>query len=245
MRLREHIHLVARGGMGLSGAGDCNVYAIESQGDILLIDCGLSPDPEKILCNLREDGLDPGNIRGVLLTHVHPDHAGAVPAFQKMGVPILCGDVSARILREGLSSYYRMDTLPDSGFHRFLAATPQAEADRILEDGEEIQVGDLKVQMHVLPAHTPDSVCYSLKLGRDLHLFTGDTLFYPGHINHFAYPLSLAAGYPEVIRRLAAMAPEGLYPGHAMFTVARAKQCTDAAMECIKNGTLPPTKSYS
>lgn len=32
MKLTEHIHLVGSGAMGLSGAGDCNVYAIESRG---------------------------------------------------------------------------------------------------------------------------------------------------------------------------------------------------------------------
>lgn len=245
MKLTEHIHLVGSGAMGLSGAGDCNVYAIESRGQILLIDSGLSPDPGAILENLKKDGLDPKNIRGLLLTHAHPDHAGALPAFREMSVPILCGEVSAEVLRRGLSNYYPLETLPDSGFRRFFAGTPRAEADRILKDGDRVTVGELTVQAHFLPAHSPDSMCYSLKLGEALHLFTGDTLFYPGHVSYFTSVLSRVEGYPEVIRRLAAMAPEGLYPGHAMFTVARAQQCTDSALEWIEKGVLPPLKPYS
>ena len=245
MKLTDHIHLIASGGMGISPAGDCNAYAVESRGDILLIDCGLSPDPAAILKNLEADGLDPRNIRGLLLTHVHPDHAGAVPAFQQMGIPVLCGEVSARVLRRGVAATYSLEVLPDEGTRRFFAGTPTAEADRILQPEERIPVGDLELRAHFIPAHTPDSVCYSLRIGDKLHLFTGDTLFYPGHINYFPGNLSRPEGYPQAIRTLAAMNPEGIYPGHAMFTIARGSNCTASALRAVEQGLLPPIKPYS
>lgn len=245
MKLTEHIYLVGSGCMGLSAQGDCNVYAVESRGEILLIDSGLDPDPSRILQNLAADGLNPSAIRGLLLTHVHPDHAGGLPALQKQGIPVLCGNLSARILREGLSTFYPLHTLPESPFRTFFEGTPRAAADRILEDGESVPVGDLSLQMIAVPAHSPDSVCYLLRMGEEAHLFTGDTLFYPGHINYFSSVLSQADGYPEVIRRLAAISPDGLYPGHALCTITRGRQCTDSALEWIQKGVLPPLKPYS
>lgn len=245
MKLTDHIHLIGSSCMGLSEPGDCNVYAVESRGRILLVDSGLSPDPRRLLENLAGDGLDPGNIQGLLLTHVHPDHAGAVPAFRELGVPILCGSLSARVLREGLEAVYPLHTLPDSGFRRFFAGTPRAEADRILEDGEEIALGDLRLKLIATPAHSPDSVCYLLRIGETAHLFTGDTLFYPGHVSYFSGVLSRVDGYPEVLQRLARLRPDGLYPGHALCTVARGQNCTESALEWIRQGVLPPMKPYS
>lgn len=245
MKLTKSIYLIGSSCMGLSEPGDCNVYAVESRGDILLIDCGLAPDPGCLLQNLRKDGLDPGRIRGLLLTHVHPDHAGALPALQEMGIPVYCSRTGAQILREGLADFYPLDTLPDSPVKAFFAGTPRGTADRILREGDVVTVGDLTLEALEAPAHSPDSLCFLLKLGDEKHLFTGDTLFYPGQINYFTGVLSCVDGYPEVLRKLADIAPDGLYPGHALFTVARGQNCTRSALEWINKGVLPPLKSYS
>lgn len=245
MKLTDHIYLVGSSCMGLSHQGDCNVYAVESRGDIALIDCGLDPSGLDILQNMVRDGLDPSRIRCLLLTHIHPDHAGAVPAFQKMGIPVFCSQTAAQVLRDGLEAYYSLHTLPDSPTKAFFTGTPRAEADRILHGGDRIALGDLTLQVISAPAHSPDSVCYLLELGEKKHLFSGDTLFYPGHINYFSGTLSCVSGYPEVIETLARTAPDGLYPGHALFTVDRAQNCTQTALESIQKGVLPPLKPYS
>lgn len=245
MKITEHIYLAGSGCMGLSAPGDCNIYAVESGGEILLIDCGLHPTQERLLDNLREDGLNPDRIRGVLLTHIHPDHSGGVPFFQKMGIPVMGSGESDRVLRRGIREVYQMDRLPPSGFRDFFCGTPRGKLDRILQPGEHIRFGALELEMIPTPAHTVDSVCYLLRLGEKKHLFTGDTLFYPGHINYFVSPLSCVECYPETIRKLAELAPDGLYPGHALFMVDGAQRCTQTALEAIERGVLPPLKPYS
>lgn len=245
MKLTEHIYLAGSSCMGISHSGDCNVYAVASGDDICLIDCGLSSSPERLFANLEADGLNPNHIRGVLLTHVHPDHAGALPALQKMGIPAIGPAAAAEVYRTGIRDYYRLEQIPPSGFRDFFCRTPSGTMDRILAPGEAFCVGNLRLEMIPAPGHSPDSVCYLLKIGEKKHLFTGDTLFYPGQISCFSSLLSDPAVYPDTLRRLAALRPDGLYPGHALFTVDRAWECTNRALEYVNNGNLPPQKSYS
>lgn len=245
MKLTEHVYLIGSGGMGLSAPGDCNVYAVADGKDILLIDCGLNPDPEKLLSNLEKDGLNPRNIRGVILTHVHADHVGALPAFRERGIPILASQEGGRVLQQGVRAYYQMEQLPPSGFWDFFCGAPVLEADALLSAWQEMAVGRQSLIVIPTPGHSPDSVCFLLREKGKKYLFTGDTLFYPGQINYFAGPLSRIDAYPSTIRTLAELKPDGLFPGHAMFTVDRGWLSTDSALACIESGTLPPMKSYS
>ncbi len=246
MKLTEHIFLAGSSCMGISESGDCNVYAVADGQQIYLIDCGLSPDPDRLLKNMEADGLNPRNLRGVLLTHVHPDHVGAVSAFRKMGVPVLGGVKSADVLRLGIAGYYRLETrLPPSGFRDFFCGVGPDRIDGVLLPGERLALDTCVLETVNAPGHSPDSVCYLLRDGTKKHLFTGDTLFYPGHVNYFTWPLSCPDAYPRTICRLAAIRPAGLYPGHGLFTVDRGWQCTDQAKACIAAGTLPPLKPYS
>lgn len=245
MKLTEQIYLLGSGGMGLSGAGDCNAYAIADGEEIVLIDCGLHPNPEKLLDNLEKDGLNPKNIRAVMPTHIHADHVGALPALRERGIPILTSREGGEVLRQGIWAYYRMERLPPSGFREFFCGTPILEPDGILAPWEEITVGKQTLTVIPAPGHSPDSVCFLLQGNGKKYLFTGDTLFYPGQINYFAGTLSRMDAYPGTIRTLAELKPDGLFPGHAMFTVDRGWLCTDRALACVAAGVLPPIKSYS
>lgn len=246
MKLTDHIYLVGSSCIGLSAEGDCNVYALADGQELYLIDCGLCPDPDQLLKNMESDGLDPKMLRGVLLTHVHPDHAGAIPAFQNMGTPIFCSALSAQILAEGIEEFYRLkQRLPPSGFRDFLSGTPRGRGAQILEPGVLLPLGGCTLEMIPSPGHTPDSVCYLLRDGERKHLFTGDTLFYPGQINYFAPPLSCPEHYHSTIAALHALQPDGLFPGHALFAVQRGWKCTQQAMACLDAGILPPLKAYS
>ena len=86
----------------------------------------------------------------VLTTHGHPDHIQAVPQVRAAGYPV---DVHAA----------DADRLPAH--------------DGLIEDGDEIEVGELRLRAIHTPGHTPGSTCFRLD-GSPL-LFSGDTLF-PG-----------------------------------------------------------------
>lgn len=246
MKISEHIYLIGSGCMGLSPEGDCNVYALADGGDIYLVDCGFHEDPGGLLHNMEQDGLECANLRGVLLTHIHPDHAGAVPAFQKMGIPILGCEESAQVLEQGIGAYYRLrERLPPSGFRDYFCNPVRGRVSRVLRPGERIAFGGCTVEMVPTPGHSPDSVCYLMRCGGKTHLFTGDTLFYQGQVSYFTNVLSCTDCYPGTIEALAALRPEGLYPGHLLFSVARGWVSTERAKAYLDAGVLPPIKKYS
>jgi len=89
-------------------------------------------------------------VRQVVETHGHWDHIQAVPAVREAGISVAVTSADAGML----PSY-----------------------DEILEDDEQLSVGDLRIMTLATPGHTPGSICFTVE-GTNL-LFTGDTLF-PG-----------------------------------------------------------------
>lgn len=245
MKLTQHIYLIGSGCIGISNPGDCNVYAIESQGNVAVIDCGLSSSAQTLLSNLEADGLSADKIQALFLTHAHPDHTGSVAAFRNLGIPIWSGPLTSEILQNGMDRCYNMDAVTDNAFRNFLKQVPRSRVDHTLNNGQIVTLGDCTLEAIHTPAHSPDSVCYLLRADNKRYLFTGDTLFYPGHINYFSGDLSMPKNYPQVIRALAELDPHGLFPGHALFTINRGAVSTQNALRAIQDGQLPPIKPYS
>lgn len=103
-------------------SGNCTVV---SNGRVhILMDAGISA--RRIVTGLRELGLDPAGVAGVLITHEHSDHIG--------GLPVLCKQLGADLYAtEGTAEQICMRT---AGLeHRF----------RVFDPGERFMVGDLVV----------------------------------------------------------------------------------------------------
>ena len=67
MKLTSDIHVVGGGyyGFSISGRLDCHVYVINSGTELAIVDpgCGIDRDFQKIISNIRDDGLDPKKIK--------------------------------------------------------------------------------------------------------------------------------------------------------------------------------------
>ena len=64
MKLTEDVYLVGGGdtGFNISNRMDCHVFVIRGEDELALVDAGFD-GPGKILSNIENDGLDPGQIR--------------------------------------------------------------------------------------------------------------------------------------------------------------------------------------
>ena len=103
MKLTENAYVVGGGrfGFGISGVLDCHVYLIKSSSECALIDAGLGliGDFDKILDNIRADGLDPKMIRKLIVTHYHCDHVGAAQeARRRLGLEVLASRLAAPVI---------------------------------------------------------------------------------------------------------------------------------------------------
>lgn len=143
------------------GDMECNAYILYSTitKKCFIIDPGA--DAQLFSAFIREKQLKP---EGMLLTHGHIDHCGAVESLKKeFKIPVMM----------------HRDDLPtlNSETNRTLAAdhglTIPGKPDRFLRPGEEIVTEGISLEVLYTPGHTPGSIC--LKCGKIL--FSGDTLF--------------------------------------------------------------------
>lgn len=83
--------------LGSGSAG--NAAVVDCDGLRLLVDAGLSA--KQLILRLRQVGIDPASLDGVLLTHEHGDHVRGLKVFLKQfGVPVFATAATARVVRE-------------------------------------------------------------------------------------------------------------------------------------------------
>jgi glyoxylase-like metal-dependent hydrolase (beta-lactamase superfamily II) len=180
---------------------NCYVLAQERNKEAIIIDPGGEPD--KIKKILAKHKLKPGFI---INTHGHLDHIGADDAF---GVCVYIHKKDLEFLTNPELNLSRMFTMP-------LRISAQR---RTLEGGEEISLGNIRLQVLHTPGHTPGGICLLLKEPQDNILFSGDTLFCQG-IGRTDFPLASLEQLKNSIREKLFVLDNQMrvYPGHGPST---------------------------
>jgi glyoxylase-like metal-dependent hydrolase (beta-lactamase superfamily II) len=118
---------------------------------------------DAVIAHCTGAGLD---LRWILETHAHADHLSSAPYLQsRLGGKIAIGQGIRQV---------------QEAFKRIFGLGPEFRADgsqfdRLLTDGELVEVGSLRVRVIASPGHTNDSVAYLIGDA----LFVGDTIFMP------------------------------------------------------------------
>ncbi len=135
-----------------------NCYLVsDGNGITAVIDPG---DDFETICDALT-GLNPTTI---LLTHGHFDHTGAVNALKrKYGCKVVISALDEEMLD---------DDTKNAAFLMNMTTTP-IKAEKLVNDGDTVEVGDLKFEVISTAGHTKGSVTYKI----EDKLFTGDTLF--------------------------------------------------------------------
>lgn len=147
----------------------------EPDGGITLVDTGLrGRGPARIEAGLATLGKRPEDVRRILLTHTHYDHAGgAAGMVARTGAPLAAHDDDAPYLRTGRAPAYAGTNV----LRRVLARPRRIEvvdASSTFRDGEVIDVaGGLRV-LHT-PGHSPGHCAFLHQ--RSGVLITGDSIF--------------------------------------------------------------------
>jgi glyoxylase-like metal-dependent hydrolase (beta-lactamase superfamily II) len=151
-------------------------YLFAEADRLTLIDTGLSGSAEKILAAIDKIGRRPQDLRQIVITHYHADHAGSLADLvERTKAQVLAHSIDAAVVRgerrPGDADRHGFAALLTPIIGRSAAPPAPARVDRELADGDEIDLGGIARIVHA-PGHTPGSIAVYLP-GRKL-VFAGD-----------------------------------------------------------------------
>ena len=167
--MRVHaIDLELMGTPGVVGA-----YFIPSEAGHILVDCGPGTTLERLYAGVKKLGFEPSDIKHLLLTHIHLDHAGAAGRLaRELGLQVY-------VHRRGAGHLLRPERLIESATRIYGAmmdvlwgafeAVPENQL-TILEGGETLDVSRLEFKALYTPGHAIHHLAYFV----DDTIFSGD-----------------------------------------------------------------------
>lgn len=183
------------------GTAGITALLVNTDDGAILIDGGVAQAADMLLANLRTLGVAPGELKLILTSHAHGDHAGPLAAVQRAtGARVLASAESAWLLAHGGS-----DDLHFGDEILF----PPVRTDRLVHDGEVVELGGVRLTAHFVPGHTPGSTAWTwtdTRDGQPVRIAYVDSLSAPGYTlhGHARYP-KLTADYArsfDIVRQL-------------------------------------------
>ena len=193
---------------------------------VAIIDPTYESEFERTIANVEKCGRTRKDIRWVLNTHCHVDHAMADKKFRDMGARIAVHEADAAAIEKGtrVTAYYLV-TAETGEPARF----PNCPIDMRLADGEELHLGNKVLQVIHTPGHTPGSACFLLQSGGKNILFSGDTVLYDGRLGWQGNPYADNRQYLTSLEKLnrftldsASVRFDMLLPGHGAIAMDKA-----------------------
>lgn len=158
----KSVRIVFLGGLNQIGK---NIMAIECDGDIMILDCGMSfPDGEMLGVDLvipdfsyLESNRE--RIRGLVITHGHEDHIGSIPyLLRKINVPIYATPLTIGLIGNKLKE------------HRLFSSTKL----NVVNAGDKITLGCMSVEFIRVNHSIPDAVGLAIRTPAGTIVHTGD-----------------------------------------------------------------------
>ena len=142
-----------------------NITVFEYENEIIIVDCGLAfPEDDMLGVDLVIPDIsylekNKDKIKGLVITHGHEDHIGAIPYLLKqINVPIYATKLTAGLIKNKLEE------------HKLLKSTKL----KIVKQGEKINLGKMKVEF-IRSCHSiPDSVALAIHTPVGIIVHTGD-----------------------------------------------------------------------
>jgi glyoxylase-like metal-dependent hydrolase (beta-lactamase superfamily II) len=176
---------------------NCYVLRCAATGQTVLVDA--AGDAPRLLELAQGEG---GQLVAVVQTHGHWDHVQAlVEVKAATGAPVLC--------------------------HEGDAGDLPVQPDRLVTDGDTVEVGQAVLEVVHLLGHTPGSIALIYRGDPERpHVFTGDSLFPGGVGNTEKDPARFASLLDDVERKLFGPLPDEawVYPGHGADTTLGAER---------------------
>jgi len=158
----QPIRFVALGGIGEIGM---NLYLYELDGQWLMVECGIAfaddrhPGADILMPDIAFIEERKDKLAGIVITHAHEDHIGAVPyLWERLGCPLYCTRFPAAVLRRKLAE------------HDVKSPTPI----RVVENGAPFEVGPFACRLIHMTHSIPEASALAIETPHGVVLHTGD-----------------------------------------------------------------------
>jgi metallo-beta-lactamase class B len=201
-------------------AGLSSLLVTSPQGHILL-DGALPQSAAQIRKNIEALGFRIEDVKLILNSHAHWDHAGGIPALQKAsGAQVAASPSSARVLETGTN--VEDDPQYEPQHPVYIAKVPKV---RVIHDGETVSVGPLKLTARLTPGHTPGATawtwrsceknqCRDIVYADSLTSVSSDDFHFTGDATH----PDISAAFRASIAKLGALPCDVVISTHPGFT---------------------------
>jgi len=146
------------------GQSRFSVWGLRTSEGIILVDAIFDYSVEaEVMDGLQRLGIDPGEIRYVIISHAHGDHVGGAGILQQHGARVVMAAADWDLYENNGAEY------------------PKATRDIVATDGMELRLGDHVVRTYLTPGHTHGTISTILPVhdGGEPHVAAvwGGTLF--------------------------------------------------------------------
>ncbi len=190
----------------LHGEIDVNSYVVDKDGKCFIIDPGFQK--ERLIKFVEDRNLE---VMGILLTHGHFDHIGAVDAFC---APVYLHEKEMEIIMDEQKNGYAVYGIKMPFDLSKIELVP-------LKDGDKLKLSDMDIDVIHTPGHTVGGVCYKM----ENNLYSGDTLFEKS-IGRYDFPTGDIHALEKSVVYLIENLDEGtrVHPGHGDSTTIGAEK---------------------
>jgi metallo-beta-lactamase class B len=190
------------GNLYFVGTVPASTHIIDTGDGLIMLDAGYLEAKDEIISNMENLGLSVGDIKYILLTHGHVDHAGAARAMRELtGAKIAIGAADREYVNgENDLTYAREYEMTFDFF----------EPDILLADGDVITLGGTSIRAVATPGHTPGAMsyffdvtdgCETFRAG--LHGGMGTNTMTSEYLDKYSLPYTLRDDFRRSMKRLA------------------------------------------
>ena len=191
---------------------NCHIARLEGSAQALVIDPG--DEAELLLEAIERLGV---GLEGILLTHTHFDHVGAVaPVARATGAEVWVPEIEKGVLAD-INSF-----VPWPGFGPY----ESYDADHTVAGGERLELAGMEIDVLFTPGHSPGHVTYHVP--SENAAFPGDVLF-AGSVGRTDLPGGDARTLMQRLATLVESLPDetAVYPGHMGNTTIGRERATN------------------
>ena len=140
------------------GTTGVSSWLITTPRGLILIDGALPQTPPQIIANIAALGFDIRDVKYLLNSHAHFDHAGGLAALQRASGAVMVASAADRgTLQAGHINYGPTASI----------TVPPVHVDRVVGDGNRLSLGGVTLTAHMTPGHTPGCTSWSMDVRGD------------------------------------------------------------------------------